>query len=413
MPRPPVSPRPLIVARTDTRNAALHTGALDGEAGRRTDFFLLRDELQGGIVDENDIRESLICRVVQSVAGTYVALALAAFRQRRSATAYITGSENEAIILAVLLRLVRSRIPLVAVGTYPAKAAKSVAWRWARVHRSMYRVMPLGTAQADRLINGLGVPREKVEVLPYGVDTEYWTPEKARPLVTERPYVFAAGLQHRDYATLISATEGLQVDLVIAAASLWAKTRNELEGAALPPWVTVKSMGYPELRDTYAGATAVVAPVVETDFSPGMTSIVEGMSMGRPVVVTRSEGTGDYIEDRRRVLRRGPIRATSASYSARFAERSAQGQSGFFVPPGDVDELRSVLMWILEHPAEAEAIGTRGRAVARQVYSLEAYVSRIVRVVEQGISETRRPTSAAAARAERGTREANASGAAE
>lgn len=389
----PVSPRPLIVARADTRNAELHTGTVDGVGGRRPDFFLLRDWLQGGIVDENDIRASAVCRLVQSVAGTYVALALAAFRQRRSATAYVTGSENEAIILACLLGLVRSRIPLVAVGTYPAKAAKTVAWRWARVHRHMYRVMPLGTAQADRLINGLGVPREKVDVLPYGVDTMYWTPEKARPAVTDRPYVFAAGLQHRDYATLVAATEGLEVDLVIAAASLWAKTPSELDGATLPPWVTVRSMRYAELRDTYAGAAAVVAPVVETDFSPGMTSIVEGMSMGRPVVVTRAEGTGDYIEDRRRVLRRGPIRATSASYSARFAEHSVQGQTGFFVPPGDAGELRSVLRWILENPSEAEAVGARGRAVAQQVYSLEAYCGRIVDVVNQGISDRRRPDS--------------------
>lgn len=392
MPKRSAPPRPLIVARTDTRNAALHTGAAHGEPGRRTDFYVLRDRLQGGIVDENDIRESLLCRLVQAVAGTYVALGLAAFRQRRSATAYITGSENEAIILAIMLGLVRSRVPLVAVGTYPAKPAKMVAWRWARVHRSMYRVMPLGTVQADRLINSLGVPSEKVEVLPYGVDTAYWTPDKATPVVNERHYVFAAGLQHRDYPTLVAATEGLGVDLVIAAASLWAKTPNELAGAALPPWVTVRSMKYGELRDAYAGAAAVVAPVVETDFSPGMTSIVEGMSMGRPVVVTRSEGTGDYIEDRRRMLRRGPVRATSASYSARFAERAAQGQTGFFVPPGDVGELRSVLTWILEHPVEAEAVGTRGQAVARQIFGLEAYVGRIVAVVEQAVSERRGPS---------------------
>ncbi len=379
--------QPLIVVRADTRDVTLHTGAVDAEDRRRPDFFALRDALRGRIIDENDVRASRWGRLVQAVAGTYVALAVTAFRQRRSATAFVTGSENEAIVLAFLMKLTRTRIPLVTPAIYPAKPAKRVAWRWARVHDHVHQVMTLGTVQADRLVNGFGVPPEKVQLLPYGIDTRYWSPERARPRTAARPYVFAAGLQHRDYWTLVRATEGLGVDLVVAASSLWSTTGSELADVPLPSWVHVRSFGYADLRDAYAGAAVVACPLVETDFPAGTTSVVEAMSMGRPVVLTRAEGTGDYVTDRRRELRRGPLRSTSAGYATRYASKSAQGQTGFLVPPSDPQELRSVLQWVLTHPVEAEAIGARARAVAEEVFSLEAYVGRIVAAVEQGMAE--------------------------
>ncbi|MBM7807024.1 glycosyltransferase involved in cell wall biosynthesis [Geodermatophilus bullaregiensis] len=385
--RPHPTPQPLIVVRADTRDVTLHTGAAEAEERRRPDFFALRDALQGRIIDENDVQASRWGRLVRAVAGTYVALAVVAFGQRRSATAFVTGSENEAIVLAFLLKLARTRIPLVLPAIYPAKPAKWPAWRWARVHRYMSRVLALGTVQADRLVNGLGVPRDKVEVLPYGIDTRYWSPQRATPHAATRPYVFAAGLQHRDYWTLIEATEGLGVDLVVAASSLWSKSRNELADAPLPSWVQVRSLRYGELRDAYAGAAVVACPLVETDFPAGTTSIVEAMAMGRPVVLTRAEGTGDYVVDRRRALRRGPLRSTSAGHATRFAAESHQEQTGFLVAPGDAEALRSILQWVLTHPEDAEAVGARARAVAEEVYSLEAYVGRIVAAVQEAMAE--------------------------
>ncbi len=383
------SARPAIVVRADTRDVSAHSGTLESQDARRPDFALLRSSLDGRIIDLNDVEASAVGRIVQRIAGTYVALAVVSFRRREEISAYVTGSENEAIILALLFKVTRTYRPIVAVGVYPAKPQKWGFWRRLRVHSHLHRVMPLGSAQADRLINGLGVPSEKVAVLPYGVDTEFWLREKAHPRASNRPYFFAAGLQHRDYSTLIAAADGLDVDLVIAAASLWSKSANELDDVALPPWVTVESMDYVRLRDAYAGALAAVAPVVETDFAPGMTSILEAMSMGLPVVVTRAEGNGDYITDRRRVLRSGPHRATSAAFSATAAPTEAQGQTGFYVSPGDVEGMRSILKWIIEHPADAQEIGARGKQVAGAVHSLEAYVGRIQSAVEQGITADR------------------------
>ena len=382
--RVPRRPQPVIIVRADTRLAPERSGA---ERRPRLDYVLLRDELGARILDLNDVAASRLGRLVRAIAGTYAALAVTAFRQRGTATAFVSNSENEAIILALLLKLVRRRVPIVAVGQFPAKPQKWAAWRIARVHTHIHRLMPLGSVQAEHLVNDLGVPASKVDVLPYGIDTEYWQMKNAAPRRTARPYVIAAGLQHRDYRTLVRAVDGLDLEVLIAAASPWSKSANQLDGQEQPPGITVESPSLRELRDAYAGAIAVVVPVVETSFPAGTTSILEAMAMGKPVVVSRSEGGGDYVTDRRRVLRRGPMRATSATYAARFGSVAAQGQTGFHVPVGDAQELRSVLKWLVDHPEEAAAVGRRGRATVTEIYRVEAYVDRIAAAVRSGCPE--------------------------
>ncbi|MBM7807026.1 glycosyltransferase involved in cell wall biosynthesis [Geodermatophilus bullaregiensis] len=366
---------------------AFHGGGPGREDERRTDFTLITERLAARNVDLGDVRASRLARLVQALAGDYAALAVVAFRRRDATSAYFSSSENEAIVLALLLRLARRRIPVVAIGHYPAKTSKWVLWRWLRLHEWLYRLMPLGSVQAERLTNGLGVPPAKVEVLPLGIDTRYWDPARATTPAPARPYVFAAGLQHRDYRTLVRAVDGLGVDLLIGAASPWATTQNALDGEVLPSWVRIESPDVRRLRDCYAGAAVVVTPVVETDFPAGTTAVLEGMAMRRPVVVTRVEGTGDHVADRRKVLRKGPARQTSGVYAARYGSLGVQGQTGFFYPPGDADELRSILRYVLDHPAETAVIAARARRVVEEVHSLEGYVDRIVGAVRDGIAE--------------------------
>ncbi|MGY1654113.1 hypothetical protein, partial [Geodermatophilus sp. SYSU D01119] len=120
-------------------------------AERAVDYVLLRDELGARILDLADVEASRLARLVRRVAGTYAALSVTAFRRRDTATAFISNSENEAIIIGLLLKLTRRRIPVVAVGQYPAKRQKWAAWRLAKVHTHIHRLLSLGTVQAERL----------------------------------------------------------------------------------------------------------------------------------------------------------------------------------------------------------------------------------------------------------------------
>ena len=53
-------------------------------------------------------------------------------------------------------------------------------------------------------------------------------------LPAEAPVVCSAGLEFRDYPTLVKAVDGLDVRVVIGAASHWSKRHNSAEDAARP-----------------------------------------------------------------------------------------------------------------------------------------------------------------------------------
>ena len=121
--------------------------------------------------------------------------------------------------------------------------------------------------------------------------------------------ICAAGLERRDYPTLMEAVDGLDVRVVIAAASPWSTKSDSTENRDIPSNVEVRRLSLFELRDLYAASRFVVMPLFDVEFQAGITTILEAMSMGHAVVCTRTEGQTDTI---------------------------IEGETGLYVRPGDV-----------------------------------------------------------------------------
>ena len=141
---------------------------------------------------------------------------------------------------------------------------------------------------------------------------------------------------------------GLDVDVVIAAASPWSKREDTSAGLDVPPNVTVRAYDQFDLRQLYADAALVVVPLQETDFQAGITTILEAMSMGRAIVCTRTTGQTDTIVD---------------------------GETGRYVPPGDAAALRAAIEDLLADPAEAARLGAAGQRWVRAHADIEAYAA--------------------------------------
>ena len=156
--------------------------------------------------------------------------------------------------------------------------------------------------------------------------------------------ICAVGQELRDYPTLVEAVRGLDVDVVIAAASPWSKREDSSAGLDIPPNVEVGALDLFDLRQLYADAAFVVVPLQETDFQAGITTILEAMSMGKAVVCTRTTGQTDTIVD---------------------------GETGLYVPPGDPDALRAAIERLLADPAESARLGAAGREWARSHADIE------------------------------------------
>jgi len=111
-------------------------------------------------------------------------------------------------------------------------------------------------------------------------------------------------------------------------------------------------------RDDIPGLLRAVDVVVHTSTAPEPFGrvIAEGLLSEKPVVATAAGGAKEIIRD---------------------------GETGWLVPPGDVQALTRALGAILEDPAEAARRAKAGRADARRRFSAELMVQRLSDVLRE------------------------------
>lgn len=382
--------KPLLVINADTKNK-LDIAAIDRTKERLADFAALKETLQGDILDWNDIAAHRWSRWAAKFLGKGVTLATMAFLKKNKYQIFYCDSENNGLVLALWFKLTFTRRALFMIGHWVTPSKKAVLFKRLRTYTHISTIFLHSTAQYNKTVNELGLPTGKVELLPYQVDTEFWRIENAHPAEPkpdELPYICTAGLEFRDYPTLVKAVWDLPVRLKIGAASHWSKRKNSLSEISLPRNIEVSSYNYRELRDLYAGSSFVVVPLYDTDFQAGITVILEAMAMGKAVIVTRSEGQSDTVVDRRKTLRldnssTGELLDTSGQFVQLFNSSDLEPSfNGFYVKPGDPDALRNAIKYLLEHPQEAERMGKAGREIVENLLTVEHFAERIKKVIE-------------------------------
>jgi glycosyltransferase involved in cell wall biosynthesis len=167
--------------------------------------------------------------------------------------------------------------------------------------------------------------------------------------------ISSAGLEYRDYRTLLAATAGLDIDVVIAAASYWSH-HGSLAAAVLPPRVQLESFDYQVLRDLYARSRFGVVPLYNGDNQAGITIILEAMSMGKAVIVSHMRGQTGVVRDHSRANRSDSERLTRPEWVRLFgtAESTRTTQADIYEVPNDDGELRRAIVHLLENPDEAQ-----------------------------------------------------------
>jgi glycosyltransferase involved in cell wall biosynthesis len=178
--------------------------------------------------------------------------------------------------------------------------------------------------------------------------------------------------------------EGVDGKLVVAAASHWSKRKNTALGTDRPANVEVASYNYFQLRDLFARAAVIAVPVDDVDFQAGITTILEAMAMGKPVIVTHTYGQTDVIEDRRSVTRGAEERARPVSLLRDVAEEADVPiePNGFYVPPKDPAALQRAIVFLLENPEHRARLGAAGRRAVERLMTVDQFAERIARVIE-------------------------------
>jgi glycosyltransferase involved in cell wall biosynthesis len=239
---------------------------------------------------------------------------------------------------------------LIVHGSY-LDSRKFVLVAWALRRMPNLTFLCLSKAIAQELIS-LGIEREQIAVVGYGVDTHFFHPG-ATGVRDRRNLIVAAGTANRDYGTLARAVRGMPLEVRIAADSTWFREALNVDVAALPNNIEIRSSGdYVSLRHLYAESQLVVVPLCEAKRASGYAVILEAMAMGKPVITTSIMGKSDFVQD---------------------------GDTGVLVPPGDAPALRQAIVELLGDEKRSRLLGAAAIQMVASDYTLEGYVERIAR----------------------------------
>jgi len=282
-------------------------------------------------------------------------LAWACFRRRGRYRVIFTDGEQVGIPLALLLKLFGRgprRTRHVMIGHILSVGKKMIFFDRLGVQSHVDCFLVYSTWQKQFIQDRWRVSPERVIWTPFQADAQFFRPE---PTI-QHPIISSAGLEFRDYPTLIEAVEKMDVQVILAAASPWSKRTDTTAHRPIPPNVTVRRFNLHELRQVYARSRFVVVPLYLVNFQAGVTTLLEAMAMGKAVIITRTPGQSDVV---------------------------VEGETGLYVPPADPGALRKAIQYLLAHPAEAERMGANGRRLLEEQMSLDKYVQRLERIVNQ------------------------------
>lgn len=283
-----------------------------------------------------------------------------AFRRRKDYDVIVTDLDAIGMVVAFLFKITRTKRGHIVICHGKLGAGWSARLtRWFRLHKQVDYFVSYGVSVGHNMINNAKVPEEKLKLIKHPADHQWWKPMDAP---VER-LISSAGMTKRDYATLADAVRGLDVQVQIAAYSPWVDPRFTTPAATAPENVTFTRLPQDELRHLYARSMFIVIPLVQSKSQAGSLVIYESMAMGKAVIVARSEGEKAL----------GLVK---------------ENENGLFYEPGNVNELREKIQYLLDNPEEAKRLGANARATVENGLNMDRFFDEVVALVEDLTGET-------------------------
>jgi glycosyltransferase involved in cell wall biosynthesis len=270
---------------------------------------------------------------------------------------------GERLSLAVLMRqqLARGGKPHIAMMYQFEKP--NIRMPLKLLKRNLHAVVTWSSVQRRALIERIRFPCERVYLIRHYVDQLFYNPRNI-----EEDMICAVGAEMRDYATLLEALRGTRLRCHIATDHVRIPSRFRILsdrrvpigniGVGIDTQVTQGRMALSELRDLYARSRFVVVPLLPSDTDNGVTVILEAMSMGKPVICSRTRGQVDVIRE---------------------------GVTGLYVPIGDAAALRAAMLSLWNEPLRAQEMGRNARAFVEKHHTLEKFTSTARSAVEASL----------------------------
>lgn len=337
--------------------------AMAGQAP--TEFFYGAVELAKSghdifCIDAPDPARSLLAAIYNRVfdrftpvrtRGEHVAAVRRVLPRLRDVDVVVAASTSHANALALWKGLGRLAAPLAGIHCGHVNHRIEGARRRSTA-RALKRqdIVLFADAEREETIRQFQLDAARVHANAFGVDGNFWTPGEE-----PREFILAVGNDgRRDYRTLVSAVDGLDVPVkIVTARELPPLPANveHLRGSWHAPALTDE-----ELRALYRRALMVIVPLEDSIQPSGQSVALQAMACGCPVIMSRTRGLW-----------------TGADFMP--------GEEILLVEPSAPLALRDATRQLLDDPGRRARLGGAGRKAVAKNGLVGAFAGRLEKIL--------------------------------
>lgn len=209
----------------------------------------------------------------------------------------------------------------------------------------------------------IGIPEEKIKILPNGIDTDSFYPLGKKE---ENLILFIGRIcPEKGVHILLKSLDFLKtsVKLAIIGPSDWSKEyfdyimklirKENMRNKHKVIYLGAKSRS--ELIEWYRRATFLVLPSYREGFP---VVILEALACETPVVATNVGGIQEFLQDK---------------------------EYGFLVPPNNPRRLAEAMQFLLDYKDVRIKFGSRGRIAVKERFSLNAVSDTLIKIYEEAL----------------------------
>jgi glycosyltransferase involved in cell wall biosynthesis len=220
-----------------------------------------------------------------------------------------------------------------------ASRVKYLFMRWC--FSSVHLCVCSSRAESQYYQQVFGWPSEKVLYTPLHTDPRLLN----REISKVDDFVLSAGRTFRDYGTLLAAFRQLEVPLLIVA-SPW-----NIDPSDRIPNVQIQyDLPGCELIEIMSRCLAVVVPLEDRVISVGQSVVLQAMTLGKPIIATRVNGTVDYIEHMK---------------------------TGILVPPKDIKAIKDAVSLLVGNEELRSRLGRAAQDRVKEMYLPDHYAKAV------------------------------------
>lgn len=192
------------------------------------------------------------------------------------------------------------------------------------------------------------VKEKDMYLIHWGADLDFY--DRMRNEAKNKEFI-STGKENRDLATLLQAFShtGLEFDLYTSPANgdqKYEEITNRFQGKNNIHIHIVEGIIPYQLALEVARSKVVVISCLNYPYTVGLTTLVEALALGLPIISTRN---------------------------TKFEMNLELEQAGMLVDYGDVAGWEKALQYLHDHPEQALKMGENGRKLAETTYNLENY----------------------------------------